>query len=246
MNAFTLIAQRYYDARNTTLASEILTETQMIAATRLQGAERSRVFGQIAAAQLYMGDIDGAAISIANAGVDKAQDQLRGRLAETLITQSKPYQARRLIESISDPVEKTRLIARLITYTYYQEDADSAIALLRIYNDQIKLIDDDKQRIVLQSLFARLNARFGDVATAEQQFEGALMLSDALSGRSKAIARGLVALNQARALWIKEARETVEYMTEIVVKEPIDTEITEIKRVIENHLPESVLAKSSM
>jgi hypothetical protein len=246
INVFTLIAQRYYDARNTTLASEILTESQLIAATRLKGAERSRVFGQIAAAQLYTGDFDGAIISIANAGADKARDQLAGRLAETLITQSKPYQARRLIESISDQVEKTRLIARLITYTYYEDDADRAIALLGIYNDQVRLIDNDKQRIVLQSLFARLYARFGDVATAEQQFKDALTLSESLSGRSKAIARGLVALNQARALWIKEARETVEYMTEIVVKEPIDTEITEIKRVIENHLPESVLAKSSL
>lgn len=246
MRAFTHIAQRYYDARNTTLASEILTEAQIFSATRLQGAERSQVFGEIAAAQFYMGDFEGATISIANAAVGKAKDQLAGRLAETLITQSKPYVARRLIESISDNVEQTRLMARLITYTYYHEDADRAVSLLATYNDQVKLIGNDKERIVLQSMFARLNVRFGDATIAKQQFEDALTLAESLSGRSKAVARGLVSLNQAKALWIKDARETVEYMTEIVVKEPIDSEITNTKRIIENHLPASVLAKSSI
>ncbi|MBD3646880.1 MAG: hypothetical protein HUJ31_05365, partial [Pseudomonadales bacterium] len=115
LSAFTRIARRYYDARNAPLANEILAETAILAATRLPPAERSRIFGEIAMAQGYMGDFDGAMVSIDNAGQEQARQQLLSKLAESLIGLGKPYLAQSVMARIDDNVEYNRLELRLIS-----------------------------------------------------------------------------------------------------------------------------------
>lgn len=51
IDAFTRIAQRYYDARNTTLANEILSEASVLAASELEPETRATAFGKVAMAQ---------------------------------------------------------------------------------------------------------------------------------------------------------------------------------------------------
>ena len=93
LSAFTLIAQRYYDARNTPLANQILNEAQRIAATELTTRDRGKVFSKIAIAQSYLGDMEGAMESVSNAGTGEGRAQVIKLLADAQIDNGNVYNA---------------------------------------------------------------------------------------------------------------------------------------------------------
>jgi hypothetical protein len=54
------------------------------------------------------------------------------------------------------------------------------------------------------------------------------------------VTRGVIALDQARGLWIVKAKITMEQVQETVVSEPIGSEIAVTERVIKNLLPQAI------
>lgn len=238
--AFSRISQRYYDARNVTLASEILAEAQVLAATRLEPVARSQALGAIAMAQGYQGDIEGALLTISNAGEGEGALQLKAKLAESLIGVGKFYEAEAILDELSDEVEYNRLQGRIVMHLIHDGKVDQARARLGDAPRRIRLISSASERGLLLSQFARLSARAGMDDQARALFEEALGLSSTLRGRKQAVNRGLVGLDQARSLWVGEAVFTMEEVSETFVKDPIDTEILATRRIITTLMPESV------
>lgn len=244
ISAFCNIAQRYYDARNLTLAGEILSEAQVLAATELKTQERMPAFVAIAAAQLYMGDITGALQSIRNAASGSARQRLIAELAAWSIDQGDIYQAQALMEQVQSSTAQYRLAVRLISRVVHDGIDRKAASLISEYSPRPRDIKDPSERALILSQFARLHLRLRQPDRAEQLFKEALVVSDQLTGRKAAVTRGMIALDQARGLWVGKARATMVDVTESIVSEPIGTEITATERVIKNLLPQSVRDRS--
>lgn len=242
--AFTRIAKRYYDARDTTLASKILSEAQLLAATQLPVAGRSRVFGEIAIAQGYMGDLAGAQASIDNAGVGEGAQQLQAKLAESLIGLDKFYEAQSVMDNLTDDVEYNRLEVRLISSMLHSGRLEQAKTRLAQVGQRARKIGDPSQRGLVLSQYGRLFARAGMKDEAQKYFSEALDLGKSLSGRKKAVNRGIVALDEARALMVTTGAETLAELKESIVKDPVGSEITSTKRIIKL-FPESVQEQAS-
>lgn len=170
ISAFTLMALRYYDVRNVTIANEILTEAQQFAATDLPSIERSQVFGKIALAQLYLDDLDGAFAAIGNASRDKAKDQLIVQLSESLIRYDRTYLARKLLNEVDDALLYHQLALKISTRLYYDDARDEAAGLLGMTISTLNDISSTSQRCLIMSHYARLSYAFW----AKQSFLGSI------------------------------------------------------------------------
>jgi tetratricopeptide (TPR) repeat protein len=240
IEAFTHIAQRLYDARNLTLASEILSEAQVVVATELTTHDRAIALMDIAVAQLYMGDLTGMEQTLRNAASGEARQKLLAQLAAWSIDEGEHYKAQALIEQMSDRAAAYRLAIRLIARVIHKGDEQKGRALLSEYSPRPSDIKDKSERALILSQFARLHLRLRQPDKAERLFKEALALSDDMTGRKAAVTRGMIALDQARGLWVKQAREAIEVIGESIVVEPIGSEITAAERVIKHLLPKAI------
>ena len=238
--AFAKIAQRYYDVRNLTMAGEILSEAQILTATELKTQQRAAVFVEIAIAQLYMGDLPGALQSIRNAATGSARQRLLMQLATWSIDEGEIYLAQALIEQMDSPAAEYRLAIRLISRVIHSGDDRKAAALINEYSPRPAAIEDSSLRALTLSQFARLHLRLRQPDRADQLFKEALAASDQMTGRKAAVTRGMIALDQARGLWIAKAKATMDEVMERIVSEPISSEIAATERVIKNQLPRAV------
>lgn len=242
ISAFTRLAQRYYDARNLTLASEILAEASVIAATQLEQQPRSVAFGEIALARAYLGDFEGARQAISNAAQGEAEQQLMAKVAEMLLGEGRFYEALSWMESMSDDVEYARLELRLSSALYYAGRRSEALNRMEQSAPRAQRIYEHSERGLLLSQYARLFARLGRQDTADQLFEDAEEVSELLTGRKAQVNLALVALDRARTFQLAWAKEIVrEELTDTVVRDPIDAEILATERIIKNLLPEGLI-----
>lgn len=238
--AFSKIASRYYDARNLTLAGEIMSEAQILAATELLTADRAKAFASIATAQLHQGDVRGAMTSINNATTGDAKNKLTAQLVTWLIDEGEIYTAQALMANLVGTGLEHSLAIRLISRVVNRGDERKARALLTEYAPRSASLNGETSDVLVLSQFARLHLRLRQPDQADQLFTDALELADQLDGRKASVARGMVALDQARGLWVGEAKETMERVTESIVSEPIGSEIVATERTIKNQLPQSV------
>lgn len=241
LSAFTRIAQRYFDARNTTLANEILAEAEIIAATQLEAEQRARVFAEIAMARGYMGDLVGANMAIKNAAKGEARQQLRAKLAEVLMADGRYFEAMGIMESLQDHVQYSRLELHVLANFVYSDRVDAAKRRLPGAISRARKISGPGERGLLLSQLARIAARIGEGALSEVLFKEALQMSNALEGRKSQVNRGLVALGQARLLQFKQSQNNLELMADTVVRDSISNEILAIEDTAKTLLPESLL-----
>lgn len=240
VRAFSKLANRYYDARNLTLSGEILAEAQVLAATELMTAARAAAFADIAEAQLYQGDMAGGINSINNATVGEARDKLLGQIIAWLIDQGDIFKAQSLIPQVRDVATQQRLAVRLVSRVANLHSERKARALISEYAPISGLISNPTEEALLLSQFGRLHLRLRQPDQAARLFEDALEIADQLNGRKGAVVRGMVALDQARGLWIGRAKDTMERVTELIVMEPISSEIVATERTIKNQLPKEI------
>ena len=244
ISAFTKLARRYYDVRNNTLASEILSEASMLAATKLEHQSRSVAFGKIALAQAYMGDFVGTRESIDNAAEGEGKQQLSVKVAEMLVEEERFYEALVWIEALEDEVEYSRLELRLSSALFYAGRTREALSRIEQSVPRMQRIYEPSERGLLTSQYARLLARLGKGDHSEQLFREAEAVSRGLTRRKSQINLGLVAINRAKVFQLERAREiVVNELTESMIGDPIDTEILVTERVIKNLLPEGTAAR---
>jgi len=243
IDAFTKIAQRYYDVRNTTLANEILAEASVLAASELEPESRATAFGKIAMAQGYLGDFVGAKMSIDNGGREHGKQQLIAKLAESLIGLGRYYEALALMESMEDELEYNRLELRLSSKLIHEDRIREARNRLDQGSPRVTRIYDFSERRLITSQYARLYMRIGDEAAGERLFKEALDMSEQLRGRKAQVNRGIVALDWARSLMVPMAKTVLEDVTDYVVKDPIESEVEVTDRIIRTLLPKSLLAE---
>lgn len=240
ISAFSRIAQRYYDARNNTLAAEILSEASILAATELEQQERSIAFGEIAVAQAYTGDFAGARMSIDNAAEGRAKQQLIAKVAESLIGESRYYEALYWMESLSNETQYSRLELRLSSALFYEGRTREALNRMEQSVPRMQRIYELSERGLLTSQYARFFSRLGRETRSEELFVEAEKISQQMTGRKSQVNLALVALDRARVFQLARANEIVrDELTDTVVKDPIDTEILATERIIKNLLPES-------
>lgn len=239
LSAFTRIARRYYDVRNATLATEILAEASVIAATELPQAERSVAFGEIALAQAYIGDFAGARQSVANASEGKASAQLESKIAESLIGEGRYYEALSWMDAMTDDVEYGRLELRLASALFYEGRDQEARNRIDQSVNRVRRVTEHAERGLLVSQYARFYARLGDESRAEELFNEAAAVSRQLSGRKGQVNLAIIALDHARVFHLEKSKLIViEELTDTVVKDPIDAEILATERIVKNLLPE--------
>lgn len=239
ISAFARLAQRYYDVRNNTLSSEILSEASVLAATRLEHQLRSVAFGEIAIAQAYIGDFAGARESIDNAADGKGKQQLVAKVAEMLLGEGRYYEALSWMETLTDEVEYSRLEIRLSTALFYSDRSREALNRIEQSAPRMQGIYELSERGLLTSQYARFLSRLGKQDRSELLFEEAEAISKELKGRKSQINLGLVALDRARVFQLARAKDIViNELTDTVVRDPIDTEVLATERIIKNLLPE--------
>jgi tetratricopeptide (TPR) repeat protein len=239
ISAFTKLAQRYYDVRNVTLASEILAEASVIAATRLEHEPRSVAFGEIALARAYVGDLEGARQAIRNAAQGEGEQQLISKIAEMLLGEGRYYEALSWMETLTDDVEYARLELRLSSALFYAGRRQEALNRMEQSAPRMQLVYEHSERGLLTSQYARFFARLGRQEKADQLFEDAEEVSEQLTGRKAQVNLALVALDRARVFQLAWAKEIVrEELTDTVVRDPIDAEILATERIVKNLLPE--------
>ncbi len=247
ISAFSRIAQRYHDARNTTLAAEMLSEASVLAATKLEFAARSMAFGEIALAQAYMGDFAGARMSIDNASQGKAKQQLTSKVAEMLIGEQRYYEALSWMESLQDEVEYSRLELRLSSALFYSGRTREAINRMEQSAPRMRRIYELSERGLLTSQYGRFFARLGRTEESERLFEEAEEISAQLEGRKSQVNLALVALDRARVFQLARAKSIiVDELTDTVVKDPIDAEILATERIVRNLLPEGLVVEKEV
>ncbi|MBT4377648.1 MAG: hypothetical protein HOD26_02405 [Gammaproteobacteria bacterium] len=242
--AFTKLAQRYYDVRNNTLASEILSEASVLAATKLAHQPRSVAFGRIALARAYIGDFVGTRESIDNAADGRGKQQLLVKVVEMLLVEQRFYEALSWMETLEDEVEYSRLELRLSSAFFYAGRTREALNRIEQSAPRMQRIYELSERGLLTSQYARFLARLGKSSRSEQLFEEAEAISKELTGRKSQINLGLVAVNRAKVFQLEKAREIViNELTDSVIREPIDIEVLVTERVIKNLLPEGTVVR---
>ncbi len=218
-----------------------MAEAEILAATQLEPEPRARVFAEIALARGYMGDFIGANMAINNAGKGQARQQLLGKLAEVLIANGRYFEAMRIMESLQDPLEYSRLELRVLTNFVYSNRVDEVKQRLANAISRARQITGTSERGLILSQLARIADRIGEGARSEVLFKEVLEMSSALKGRKSQVNRGLVALDQARLFQFKQSQETMESVVDIIVRDPIGTEIMAIERTAKTLLPKSLL-----
>jgi tetratricopeptide (TPR) repeat protein len=238
ISAFTRIAMRYFDVRNTTLANEILAESEILAATLLEPVERGRIFGEIAIARGYLGDLVGANMAIDNAASGEGRQQLYARLAGMLIGLNRYYEALSIMDSIENDVENVRLEIRIISrFIHSNRQTDAKLRLPGAIRRARRVTELSDQGLFLSQL-ARLAGRLGDIEQSQSLFGEALTLSNQLQDRKTEVNSGLVALNQARIFQFRQSQNIMEGVHDIVIKDPVGNEILATRRTVTLLLPE--------
>lgn len=244
ISAFTKLAQRYYDARNNTLASEILAEASVLAATELPYQARSVAFGEIALARAYMGDVPGARMAIDNAAEGEGKQQLIAKVAESLIGDGRYYEALAWMETLENEVEYSRLELRLSSALYYGGQVRDALNRMEQSAPRMQRIYELSERALLTSQYARFFSRLGQEDRSQEFFKDAEDISFQLQGRKGQVTLAMVALDRARVFQLGRAKAIiVDELTDSVVKDPVDTEIMAIERIAKNLLPEELFAE---
>ncbi len=238
ISVFVFIGQRQFDARNTTLANEIISEAEILAATQLLPEERSFVFAKIAIARAYMGDFVGSEMALTNASTGNARQQLLVKIAEMLIANDRYYQAMAILTDIEDHVAYTQLWMSILTNFIHARRLRETEQGLQQAIPRARKIRDPGKRGLLLSQLARLLHRTGDIAQGNALFREALGNSDLLQGRKKQINRGLVALDRARVFLFQEGRDTLDGVEDIVIKDPIGNELMATERTVKLLLPQ--------
>ena len=242
---FTQIAERYYDARNTSLANRILSDAQVLAATNLDTGDRSEAFARIAMAQAYVGDMTGALASIDNAGVGAGARQLRARLAAIQISRGDYYAAQATLDDIGDPLAWYRLEFRMISDLLHGGNNSLAQAWLDQSSGNIDRIPDAVSRSMILAEYARLYYRMGDQRSGQRFFKSAESLSKNLSGRERDIAISVIALNQAKAFLFVTAGDTVAEVKDPVIRDAIQAEMAKGQTDTKTVLPKASIPKVS-
>ncbi|MBL4682182.1 MAG: hypothetical protein JKY88_15860 [Pseudomonadales bacterium] len=232
IRAFSLIAQRYYDARNVTIANEILSEAQLFSATELTYIERGKAFAHIAFAQLYLGDLSGALISVDNASRGKARNQLLVQLAESLISVDRNYLARQLLNQINGGTLYHRLALKIAATLLFQGNADEAKGFAAMNIKLLNKIQSEAQSSLILSQYARLYARMRNSSQSSKLFSDALLKAENLRDRELSVVRGLIAINQARSLEVAAAYVTLELVEAQFVKESLGSQLRITERTI--------------
>jgi len=238
LSAFALIAQRYYDARNTPLANQILNEAQRIAATELTTRDRGKAFASIALAQSHLGDTDGAMRSIANAGSGEGRTQLIRLLAEAQLDAGNTYRAQFFMDEIEGTDAFHELQSRLIAKLIHQGKERQAKSLLSQAVIQAKDIADASRSGLHLSRYARLYARVGDDGRAGQLFNDAARSGSRLVGRRADVNNAVISMNQARSLMLPASRSSMAKISETFVRDSVESEFMSIQRIVINQLPE--------
>jgi len=146
------------------------------------------------------------------------------------------------MDKIDDAAIHSRLAIRLITGMIYQDRLPQAKFLLSEYSEQARLISDRSKRGLILSQFARLHTRLGQADTATRMFAEVAQLSAEMTGREAQVNKGLLAINQARVLRLKDAMETLEAIDAIFIRDPIFSEVVMIERMLKNLMPTEVSA----
>ncbi len=241
MSAFTKIAQRYYDIRNTTLANEILSETAILAATKLPQQERSVAFGELAISQAYIGDFAGARQSIDNAAEGNAKQQLTAKVAEMLIGEDRYYEALSWMETLTNETQYSRLELRLSSALFYAGKTREAINRIEQSAPRMRRIYELTERGLLMSQYARFFSRFGREEEAERLFTDAEQISEQLKGRKAEVTLAMVALDRARVFNFARAKSLIiDELKDNVVKDPVDAEVLATELIAKNLLPASL------
>ena len=238
ISVFTKLARRYYDVRNNTLASEILSEASVLAATKLEPQARSLAFSKIALSQAYMGDFVGVRESIDNAAEGKGKQQLLVKVVELLMDEQRFYEALSWMKTLDDKVEYFRLELRLSWALFYSGRTREALNRIEQSAPRMQQIYELLERGLLTSQYARFLARLGKRGAYEELFKEAEAISRELSGRKSKINLGLLAIDRAKVFQFDKAKEMViDELTDSAIADPIDTEVLVIERVIKNLLP---------
>jgi hypothetical protein len=240
--AFAQLARHYAVARNTTLASEILAEAQLLAATRLPARQRALAFAEIGLALGHIGDMQGALLAIDNAAYGHARQQLLATLAESLLDEGDFRQAQAVMDLLDDAATQSRLGIRLVTRVAHQGRIPQAKLLLAEYSGKVRQIFDLSKRGLMLSQFARLSVRLGQPEMAERLFDEMKALTIDMPGRKAMVNKGLLAINQARALLFKDAMETINSIDAAFIRDPVLSEVVMIERTVKNLMPASVSA----
>ena len=197
---------------------------------------------QIAVARAYTGDIPGAMMAVDNAGVDEGRQQVLSKVGESLIGLERAYQAQQIIDSISDPLQYSRLELRLVSQMIHKDQAAEASFRLSQSVPKARLIMDLGQRATVLSQYARLHARLGESSTAESLFSEALDLVEGTQGRVRDVNLGVLALDLARSGYIERGRETMYSISIPVVRDPVDTEVNVSQRVLNRLANDGLIA----
>jgi hypothetical protein len=236
MRAFSRIAQRHYDVRNTTLANEIVNEIIVAISSLYAPAERALVFADLALTQAYLGDMRGAYLSVSNTGSGSAQTQVLELMAEFLIDQGLIYRAMEAIDSIDNPLSRGRLLARLARELIATDKQEQARKVLDRMEDETELMPIAEERALLISTMARLHARLGFPQVARQHFKQANAFQS--EGRRGDLTRAMIAIDQVHSLMPDDGYETLGAVSSPAISEQVETAISAV-RVLRMKLKET-------
>ncbi len=224
LSAFSRIAQRYYDARDTTIANAILNEIASMAANGLRADERTRVIAEVALAQGYVGDLPGAFQSIKNTRDPGTRNQILKRLVQYLIGDTDYFKAMQVIDRESEPLTRNSLLLQLAEALIGAPNNEFARLVLQKAAVQSQLLEDSEQKSLELSKMACLFARLGDKKIARLYFKQALMPQ--WTGRKGEITRAAIAIDQAHALMFAESQQTLDLMEDQVIVESVETTLS--------------------
>lgn len=237
---FCKLSKRYYDVRSLTIAQEILDEAAAIASTELDGSQRARIFAEIAMASGYMGDLEGALLSAANASDGKGKQQLLSRLGQLYVDVDKPHSAAAIVELMDDRVESSKVLIRLVSMFIHKDQLEDASHYLKVADSEAKKISELELRIMITGQLARLYRRLNLDAEAKRLFSNALTLANKMNGRKADMVFASLALDQAKGLELDGARNSVARIKEPVIRAPIEMEVDRIEKILASHLPAGI------
>lgn len=240
LSALCQMSKRYYDVRNLTLAQEILNEVALVAATRLNGAERSRIFGEIAIARGYTGDMVGARTAAGNASGSRGKQQILAGLGRSFVEQHKPYLAWMILNEITDEVERSKILIRLVSWLIHTDNNRQASYYLRDWDLNIRQIAAPELKVMVLGQIARLHRRLNEDERANRLFAQALQIVNGMKGRKADFALASIALDQAKALRLEGARISVNKIKESIIKDPVAAEVDRIEKILTNLLPAGI------
>jgi len=122
----------------------------------------------------------------------------------------------------AQPSMDARLQVRLVSRLIHTGDVEGARTQLGHVQTRLYNIEGLSHRALLMSQYARLLARIARKDAAIRLFDRSVDMAIFLEGRKGNIARGLIALGQARALMILRGFNTLDDVTTPMVKGPID------------------------